>query len=107
MSDKNSSVVDTFLSFVAGAATGFVLGILFAPESGRETRRKLREKVIETGDAARENYEKLAREAERGLRVVREKTTEGIDAIKEFIEKKREEFQKSAAECEPGSEPEA
>ena len=98
---RDTSVIDTFLSFVAGAATGFVLGILFAPESGRDTRRKLREKAVETGDAARENYERIAREAERGLKVVREKTTEGIDAIKDFIEKKREEFEHSAAECEP------
>jgi len=92
---------DSLLTFMAGAAAGFIAGILFAPASGKETRKKIKEQAVKTGESAKENYEKIAHEAEKGLRVVKEKTTEGIDAIRDFIEKKKEEFaRKPAAEGE-------
>lgn len=83
---------DSLLTFVAGAAAGFIAGILFAPASGKETRLKIKDQAAKTGEAAKEGYEKIAQEAEKGLRVVKEKTTEGIDAIRDFIEKKKEEY---------------
>ncbi len=89
---KDGHFAETMVAFLAGTATGFILGILFAPASGTETRRKLKEQAMKTGDMAREGYEKLAKEAEKGLKVVREKTAEGVDAIKEFIEKKKDEM---------------
>ena len=103
MSDQNDHhFTDTLLTFLAGAATGFILGILFAPASGQETRRKLKEKAVKTGEMAREGYEKLAKEAEKGLRVVREKTADSVDAIKDFIEKKKEGRAKKTGYREEG-----
>jgi gas vesicle protein len=96
MADKDSHFVDSLLTFAAGAAAGFILGILFAPASGKETRKKIKEQAEKTGEMAKESYEKIAKEAEKGIRVVKEKTGEGIDAIKEFIEKKKEEYAKKA-----------
>ncbi len=94
--------VDSFLTFLAGATAGFILGILFAPASGKETRKKIRDKAVETTEAAKEGYAKIAREAEKGMRIMKEKTGEGIDAIKDFIEKKREEYAKMPGKpCEP------
>jgi len=45
-----------------------------------------------------ESYEKIAKEAEKGIKIVKEKTGEGIEAIKEFIEKKKEEYAKKVPE---------
>ena len=96
---KDNHFWDSLLTFMAGAATGFIVGILFAPASGEETRKKIKEQAAKTGDAAKDGYEKIAKEAEKGVRMVKEKTGEGVDAIRDFIEKKREEFQhKSEAE---------
>lgn len=39
--NKGSSALEVAISFVIGAATGFVLGVLFAPASGKETRDKI------------------------------------------------------------------
>jgi gas vesicle protein len=97
--DKNSCFVESTLSFLIGAATGFVLGVLFAPASGEETRKKIHEGAVKTGEKAKESYEKVAREAEKGIKVVREKTAEGIESIKDFVEKKKVElFRKSPEE---------
>ena len=97
--DKNSCFVESTFSFLIGAATGFVLGVLFAPASGEETRKKIHEGAVKTGEKAKESYEKVAREAEKGIKVVREKTAEGIESIKDFVEKKKVElFRKSPEE---------
>jgi gas vesicle protein len=85
---------------MAGAAAGFIVGILFAPASGKETRKKIKDQAAKTGEAAKESYEKIAKEAEKSIRMVKEKTGEGVDAIREFIDKKRGEFQQKAAQAE-------
>lgn len=95
---KDSHFWDSLLTFVAGAATGFIVGILVAPASGKETRKKIKDQAVKTGEAAKDGYEKITKEAEKGIRMVKEKTGEGVDAIRDFIEKKREELQQKAEE---------
>jgi len=92
--NKSSSVLEVALSFLIGTATGFVLGVLFAPASGKETREKIKAGAAKTGEKAKENYEKISKEAEKGIQVVKEKAQEGIEAIKDFLEKKKEEYAK-------------
>jgi gas vesicle protein len=95
---KDSHFWDSLLTFAAGAAAGFIVGILVAPASGAETRKKIKDQAAKTGEAAKDSYEKLAKEAEKSIRMVKEKTGEGVDAIRDFIEKKREELLQKAEE---------
>lgn len=44
---------DSLFAFVAGAAAGLTLGLLFAPEKGEDARRKLKETVGDAVDSAR------------------------------------------------------
>lgn len=44
---------DSLFAFVAGAAAWLTLGLLFAPEKGEDTRRKLKETVGDAVDSAR------------------------------------------------------
>ncbi len=96
--EKGSSALGIAVSFLLGAATGFILGILYAPASGKETRQKIKEQAARTGEMAKEGYQKLAEEAEKGIKVVKEKTQEGIEAIREFLEKKKEEYARKSPE---------
>jgi gas vesicle protein len=107
MSNEKSSALEVAVSFVIGATAGFVLGVLFAPASGKETRQKISEEVGKTGEKAKEGFDKISKEAEKGIKVVREKTQEGLDAIREFIDKKKEEFLKHGPEGTPGENPKA
>jgi gas vesicle protein len=95
---KDNHFWDSLLTFVAGAAAGFIVGILVAPASGKETRKKIKDQAARTGEVAKDGYEKIAKEAEKSIRMVKEKTGEGVDAIRDFIEKKREELQQKAEE---------
>jgi len=45
---------------VASAAVGAILGILFAPDKGSETRTKIAKKSGELTDAIKEGYNKVA-----------------------------------------------
>jgi gas vesicle protein len=90
--NRDNHFWDSLLTFVAGAAAGFIVGILFAPASGKETRKKIKDQAAKTGDVAKESYDKISKETEKGLRMVKEKTSEGVDVIRDFIEKKREGF---------------
>ena len=44
---------DSLFAFIAGAAAGLTLGLLFAPEKCEETRRKLKETVGDAADSAK------------------------------------------------------
>ncbi len=90
--NKDSHFWDSLLTFAAGAAAGFVAGLLLAPASGKETRKKIKDQAVKTGEAAKDGYEKIAKEAEKGVRLVKEKTGEGVDALRDFIEKKKDEI---------------
>ncbi len=94
--NKGSSALEVTLSFLVGATAGFLLGILFAPASGEETRKKIQEQATKTGEKAKGTYDKISQEAEKGIKIVKEKTSEGLEAIKEFVEKKKEELAKKA-----------
>ena len=47
-------------AFLAGVSTGFAVGVIFAPQRGIETRRRLRAKANAIADAAREQAGQLA-----------------------------------------------
>jgi gas vesicle protein len=47
------------LGFVAGAAVGALAGILFAPDTGTNTRKKIAHKAGDWTDAAKESFNGL------------------------------------------------
>lgn len=84
---KGSSVLEVTLSFLIGTATGFILGVLFAPASGKETRRRIKQEALKAGEKAKERYEKIAGQVKKGIKLAKEKT--GMGAVKEVARKKK------------------
>jgi gas vesicle protein len=79
-----------FIWFVAGAAIGAAVALLYAPKTGTETRRLIREKSKEGADAvaetSRDMYERGRELYEKG----RSLADEAIDLLergKEIVEK--------------------
>jgi gas vesicle protein len=79
---KNSSKV--LVALGAGVAIGGLLGVLFAPDKGSETRKKIAEKGNELTDAVKEKLN-MGREKMEGLR-------EGLREKINVITKKAEEL---------------
>ena len=46
----SKSSVSAFLGFIAGAAAGAAIGVMFAPDKGTETRKKIKNQAKKVGD---------------------------------------------------------
>lgn len=101
MSDDSSF----FRGFFFGVLGGAVLGILFAPDEGKETRRKIAEKGKEAKGKAEElahDVEKelgpLVKETSERIREVSEQVQEASGPVKESTKDKLSELEKELAQ---------
>jgi gas vesicle protein len=69
------------LGVLVGAAAGLVAGLLLAPASGEETRRRLGERAAEAGGRARERAAQLVDRVREGAAQVGERATEAAQAL--------------------------
>lgn len=72
--NKSSKIL---AAFIAGAAAGVVLGILFAPDKGAETRKKINEEGKKMSDALKNKFNEMK---------------EKMNAVKEDMEQQHEDF---------------
>lgn len=79
MSDNESS--NSFMWFLAGLGFGALLGVLYAPRSGRETREAIR-------TSAQEGKEYIRRQG----REAREAVGDWVDRGKDAINRQKEQF---------------
>jgi gas vesicle protein len=49
-----------FKTFFNGLAYGFILGVLFAPTSGEETRKRIAQKAADIKNSVKEKYNGIA-----------------------------------------------
>ncbi len=86
------------LSFLLGGAIGGILGVLYAPGPGEETRRKIKYYADEAADKAVEKMQQVRVDAEEALSRVKtevatqkEKITSAIDAGKNAFREEQSE----------------
>ena len=78
MSDRDGS---SFLWFLAGVGIGGLVGILYAPRTGRETR----EEILARAEQGREYVRNRAQEA-------REQASEWVDKGRDVVNQQKEQF---------------
>ncbi|HLS94369.1 gas vesicle protein [Sphingobacterium allocomposti] len=85
--NENGKIVTALL---AGLAAGAVLGLLFAPEKGSETRDKINESLADLGDAikerAEEQFDQLNELKEKLVSTLKSKAGKAEAAIDDEIE---------------------
>ncbi|HET9180791.1 MAG TPA: YtxH domain-containing protein [Candidatus Angelobacter sp.] len=79
MSDRDGG--NNFMWFLAGLGFGALLGVLYAPRAGRETR----ESLISSAQEGREYIKTRGREA-------RESVNQWVDRGKEMVSRGKEQF---------------
>jgi gas vesicle protein len=87
MSRDEGSAATVVLAFLVGAISGAALALMFAPATGEETRKFLKDK-------AREGRDRAADAVEKGREVVKE----GRDVLSEAFERGREVYERTRRE---------
>ncbi|TYR37038.1 YtxH domain-containing protein [Sphingobacterium phlebotomi] len=85
--NENSKIVTALL---AGLAAGAVVGLLFAPDKGSETRDKINESLSDLGDAikerAEEQFGQLSELKDKLIGLVKSKVSEVETIVDDEIE---------------------
>ena len=95
MSDDKHSFLGIVFTFLTGAALGAGMALLFAPQSGEETRKKIKDFSDKMSDEVKENYEKLTKETQKAIEAVKATSEKAVDQIKTAIEGAKEGIKKA------------
>jgi gas vesicle protein len=94
MSDERNGLLGTVFAFLTGAVIGAGLALLYAPQSGEETRKKIKEAGDKVADDIKANYEKISQEAQKAINTVKSASEKAIDQVKTFYEGTKESLKK-------------
>lgn len=97
MSDNAGSKVSYFL---VGLGIGALIGILFAPKSGEETREYLSQKADEGKDYAQRKARELRERAEELLERGKQVATRQKDQIAAAVDAGREAYQREKSKAQ-------
>jgi len=89
---KEGNGADKVLYFVAGAGIGAVLGLLFAPKSGRETRELIARTANESRDYLTSKVSEGRQLIDESKRKVSDDFTSFLDRSKEAVTRQKEQL---------------
>ena len=103
MSCEHDGGMSTVMAFLLGGAVGGVLGLLYAPSSGEETRRRIKfyaeeaaDKVVERMQQVREDADELCTKVREELAEQKERLSSALDAGRQAFKDEREALEENA-----------
>ena len=101
MSDDSSN---RFMWFLAGLGLGALVGVLYAPQSGEETREQLRRSARDGADRLREQARQARDQANQYVDRGREKFSQQRDQFRSAVEAGRQAYREATTPASPGAE---
>lgn len=85
---KGKNTAGMIAGLLAGAAVGVAIGMLFAPDKGSKTRKKLKSKADDLKDRALDEYGKISGKAQKKIDEVVSQVKENFDQYKTTVAQK-------------------
>ena len=104
--DNGKNIGGVLLAFLAGGVVGAALGLLMAPSSGAETRRKIKAASLDTRDKALEKVDAVKSEATHLIERGREKVADVKTQIQSAVEAGKEAYSQKKSKLTPVPEDE-
>jgi gas vesicle protein len=98
MSDRDGN---SFLWFLAGLGVGALVGVLYAPRAGSETRQAIRDKAEEGREFMRNRSREMREQASEWVDRGRDILNQQRDQIKAAVEAGRQAYHETTAEGGP------
>jgi gas vesicle protein len=95
--ERESAGVGTF---ILGALVGAAVALLFAPQSGEETQKEIRDRALRLKSAAEERVRDAQRQLETRLDSARQGISEGMEAVREAVDSGRQAATDARGELE-------
>ncbi|MHC1741183.1 MAG: YtxH domain-containing protein [Anaerolineaceae bacterium] len=105
MTDRDNGFGTFLIGFLVGGITGAVVSLLYAPQSGEQTRAVIKEKAIELRDKTAETFEETYRKAEDAASDAVEKAQELIRLAEKKATELTQRGQVAVEEPAPKSKP--
>lgn len=87
-------------AFIFGALLGAGIALLFAPKSGEETQREIKEKALKFRDAAEERVREMQRQLEDKMDQTRTEVMDRVDQFRTAVESGKETAREARGELE-------
>ena len=97
MSDKESSV-GGFGWFLAGLGLGALVGVLYAPKSGKETREDIVAGALEARDRANQVYQQGVEQVGQFVDKSKQAANEYVDKGKDYVDKGKQYYDKGRSQ---------
>ncbi|HEV2352045.1 MAG TPA: YtxH domain-containing protein [Terriglobia bacterium] len=91
MSDNNNGATN-LLFFLAGASIGAVVALLYAPQSGKETREYIAERAEESRDYLKERGKEIREQAEDYVEKSKDLVAAQVERGKDLVAKQKEQL---------------
>jgi gas vesicle protein len=86
---RRDNSLDLMFCFFLGGIVGATVALLFAPASGEQTRRRIREATDEVSDNLKQEYGRVRDKAEIEMSRLKNRASEGISSAKSFYDQKK------------------
>jgi len=89
-----------FGAFIMGALLGAGVALLYAPRSGEETQKEIKNRAIQFRDAAEERVKDAQRQIEERMETARVELMARVDAVRDAVDSGRESAREAREELE-------
>jgi gas vesicle protein len=98
MARRDDNSLELTFAFLLGGVVGATIALLFAPASGEQTRRRIKEATDEVSTNVKEEYGRIRDKAEIEMSRLKNRASDGINQAKSYYDQKKSKLKEAYSE---------